>query len=48
MTAADIEVLKNTQIMPVALPSCSYFLASYTPAREIIAAGTTFGSSHRL
>jgi imidazolonepropionase len=40
MTAADIEVLKNTQIMPVALPSCSYFLSiPYTPAREIIAAG---------
>ncbi|TRX42770.1 imidazolonepropionase [Flavobacterium restrictum] len=37
---ADIEVLKNTQTMPVALPSCSYFLSiPYTPAREMLAAG---------
>ncbi|MFV8325805.1 imidazolonepropionase [Flavobacterium sp. ZS1P14] len=40
MTPADIIALKNTQTMPVALPSCSYFLSiPYTPAREIIAAG---------
>ena len=33
----DIEVLKNTQTMPVALPSCSYFLGiPYTPARKMI------------
>ena len=36
----DIEVLKNTETMPVALPSCSYFLSiPYTPAREMISAG---------
>jgi imidazolonepropionase len=40
MTTADIEALKNTATMPVALPSCSYFLSiPYTPAREMIAAG---------
>ncbi len=40
MTKEDIEVLKNTDTMPVALPSCSYFLSiPYTPAREMIAAG---------
>jgi imidazolonepropionase len=36
----DIEVLKESNTMPVALPSCSYFLSiPYTPARELIAAG---------
>ena len=36
----DIEDLKNTKTMPVALPSCSYFLGiPYTPARKMIAAG---------
>ncbi len=40
MNLEDIEVLKNTETMPVALPSCSYFLSiPYTPAREIIKAG---------
>ncbi|MFH6958772.1 imidazolonepropionase [Flavobacterium aquidurense] len=40
MTAEDIEALKNTDTMPVALPSCSYFLSiPYTPAREMIKAG---------
>lgn len=40
MTAEDIEALKNTETMPVALPSCSYFLSiPYTPARALIAAG---------
>ena len=40
MTAADIEALKNTDTMPVALPSCSYFLSiPYTPAREMMNAG---------
>jgi imidazolonepropionase len=40
MTAEDIEALRNTETMPVALPSCSYFLSiPYTPAREMIAAG---------
>ena len=36
----DITVLKDSQTMPVALPSCSYFLSiPYTPARQIIDAG---------
>ena len=40
MNAEDIEILKHTQTMPVALPSCSYFLSiPYTPAREMINAG---------
>jgi imidazolonepropionase len=40
MKLEDIEALKNTETMPVALPSCSYFLSiPYTPAREMIAAG---------
>ncbi|SEA30889.1 imidazolonepropionase [Flavobacterium gillisiae] len=40
MTTEDIKALKNTETMPVALPSCSYFLSiPYTPAREMIAAG---------
>ena len=40
MLLEDIQVLKNTQTMPVALPSCSYFLSiPYTPAREMIAEG---------
>jgi len=40
MNPEDIEVLKNSNTMPVALPSCSYFLSiPYTPARQIIDAG---------
>jgi imidazolonepropionase len=40
MKPEDIKALKNTDTMPVALPSCSYFLSiPYTPAREMIAAG---------
>ncbi len=40
MNDADIEALKNTQTMPVALPSCSYFLSiPYTPARKMLNAG---------
>lgn len=40
MKTEDIIALKNTETMPVALPSCSYFLSiPYTPAREMIAAG---------
>ena len=36
----DIEVLKNSKTMPVALPGCSYFLGiPYTPARKMIDAG---------
>jgi len=37
VTEADISVLKNSQTMPVALPSCSYFLGiPYTPGRLLI------------
>lgn len=40
MNSEDIETLQNTETMPVALPSCSYFLSiPYTPAREMISAG---------
>tara|TARA_R110001583_G_scaffold44818_5_gene141832 strand:- start:4080 stop:5315 length:1236 start_codon:yes stop_codon:yes gene_type:complete len=40
MRYEDIEALKNTKTMPVALPSCSYFLSiPYTPARKMIDAG---------
>lgn len=40
MNPEDIEALKGSETMPVALPSCSYFLSiPYTPAREMIKAG---------
>ena len=40
MRTEDINVLKGTKTMPVALPSCSYFLSiPYTPARKMIDAG---------
>lgn len=40
MTDEDIEALKNTPTMPVALPSCSYFLSiPYAPVRKMMAAG---------
>jgi len=40
MNPQDIEALKGTETMPVALPSCSYFLSiPYTPAREMLKAG---------
>lgn len=40
MRDEDIETLKGTQTMPVALPSCSYFLSiPYTPARKMIDSG---------
>lgn len=40
MRSEDIEVLKGSNTMPVALPSCSYFLSiPYTPARKMIDAG---------
>ncbi len=39
-TDNDLEILKNSKTMAVALPSCSYFLSiPYTPARKIIDAG---------
>ena len=40
MNNDDIEILKNTDTMPVALPTCSYFLGiPYAPARKMIEAG---------
>lgn len=40
LTDDDIKALKNSNTMPVALPSCSYFLSiPYTPARRIIDSG---------
>lgn len=40
MNDEDIECLKNSDTMPVALPSCSYFISiPYTPARKMISEG---------
>ena len=40
MGTEDINALKGTKTMPVALPSCSYFLSIlYTPARRMIDEG---------
>lgn len=40
LTDEDLEALKNSNTMPVALPSCSYFLSiPYTPGRKMIDAG---------
>jgi imidazolonepropionase len=40
VTDSDIEVLKKSETMPVALPSCSYFISiPYTPARKMLDAG---------
>lgn len=40
ITEEDIEALKGSNTMPVALPGCSYFLSiPYTPGRRIIDAG---------
>lgn len=40
VTDKDIDVLKNSKTMPVALPSCSYFITiPYTPARKMIDSG---------
>ena len=40
VTPKDIEILQNSDTIPVALPSCSYFLSiPYTPARQLINAG---------
>ena len=40
MREEDIVALKGTNTMPVALPTCSYFLSiPYTPARKMIDAG---------
>jgi imidazolonepropionase len=40
VTDNDIEILKNSNTMPVALPTCSFFISiPYTPARKMINAG---------
>ena len=40
VTDEDIEVLKNSNTMPVALPTCSFFISiPYTPARKMMNAG---------
>ncbi len=40
LTDEDIEILKDSNTMPVALPSCSFFISiPYTPGRKIIDAG---------
>ena len=40
VTDEDIAALKNSKTMPVALPSCSYFISiPYTPARKMMEAG---------
>jgi imidazolonepropionase len=40
MTNQDMEILVDSNTMPVALPSCSYFLSiPYTPARKMMDAG---------
>ncbi|MFC0605767.1 imidazolonepropionase [Winogradskyella pulchriflava] len=40
LNEADIEALKGSDTIPVALPGCSYFLSiPYTPARKLIDAG---------
>lgn len=40
VTDEDIEILKNSETIAVALPSCSYFISiPYTPARKMITAG---------
>lgn len=40
MRDEDIEALKGSKTMPVALPACSFFLSiPYTPARKMIDAG---------
>ena len=40
LSKADVDILKHSQTMPVALPGCSFFLGiPYTPSRELIDAG---------
>ena len=40
VTQEDIEALQGSNTMPVALPSCSYFLSiPYTPGRQLLEAG---------
>lgn len=41
MSPEDFDALEGSEVMPVALPACSYFLSiPYTPAREIIDRGS--------
>jgi imidazolonepropionase len=40
VTDEDIEALKNSRTMPVALPTCSFFISiPYTPAKRLLNAG---------
>jgi len=40
LTGEDLEALQNSNTIPVALPSCSFYInIPYTPARKIIEAG---------
>jgi len=40
MTDGDVNALKNSNTLPVALPGCSFFIKiPYTPARQLIDAG---------
>ncbi|TDS64316.1 imidazolonepropionase [Myroides indicus] len=40
VTEEDIEALKGSKTMPVALPTCSFFISiPYTPARKLLDAG---------
>lgn len=40
VTDEDIDALKGTRTMPVALPTCSFFISiPYTPARKMLEAG---------
>ncbi|WP_289044373.1 imidazolonepropionase [uncultured Olleya sp.] len=40
LNTEDVKALKDSNTMPVALPSCSYFLSiPYTPGRQLIDAG---------
>lgn len=40
VTDEDIQALKNSETMPVALPTCSFFISiPYTPARKMLDAG---------
>lgn len=40
VTDEDIQALKNSKTMPVALPTCSFFLSiPYTPAKKMLANG---------
>jgi imidazolonepropionase len=43
VTKEDLEALKDSETMPVALPCCSFFISiPYTPARQLMEAGLPF------